>query len=80
MEKAVQVEHPTTNHGVVEVDEMNIPQLMIPAPIIYDALGMENNGSTANDAAFVIEEENGAWYISTLVASEWLNAPERVFP
>lgn len=62
------------------VDEMNIPQLMIPAPIIYDALGMENNGSTANDAAFVIEEENGAWYISTLVASEWLNAPERVFP
>lgn len=80
LENAVQETDPKTNHGILIVDETDTPRLMIPAPIIYDAMGMENNGSMTNDAAFVIEEENGAWYISTLVPSEWMNAPERVFP
>lgn len=80
LEKAVQTSDPQTNHGILIMDETSSPQLMIPAPIIFDANGLDDNGSVSNDAAFVIEEENGAWYISTLVPSEWLNAPERSFP
>ncbi|MCR9171277.1 MAG: hypothetical protein NXI10_02210 [bacterium] len=71
---------PKTNHGIFVLDASNTPQLLIPAPIVHDANGLENNGSIANDAAFVVEEENGSWYISTLVSSDWINAPERAFP
>lgn len=80
LQAAVQESDPKTNHGLIIMDASNTPQLMIPAPIVHDANGLENNGSLANDAAFVIEEDNGVWYISTLVSSDWLNAPERVFP
>lgn len=69
-----------TNHGIFVLDASNTPQFLIPAPIVHDANGLENNGSLANDAAFVLEEKNGSWYISTLVSSEWINAPERAFP
>lgn len=77
---ATQENDPTTNHGIFILDASDTPRLLIPAPIVHDANGLENNGSIANDAAFVVEEDNGAWYISTLVSSEWVNAPERAFP
>lgn len=77
---AVLEQSPTLNQGVLIVDEFDEVQLMIPAPMVYDASGMENNGANANDAAFVIEEENGQWMISTLVPASWLNAPERIYP
>ncbi len=80
LKAAVQESDPKTNHGIFILDAENEPKLMIPSPIVHDANGLNNNGSTANDAAFVIEEENGVWYISTLVSSEWLYAPDRVFP
>lgn len=69
-----------TSQGIMIIDDNNEGRLMIPAPIIYDGNGMENNGSNASEAAFVIEEVNGVWYLSTLVPVSWLNAQERVFP
>ena len=77
---AVQESDPKTNHGILVLDASHQPRLIIPAPIILDANGLENNGSGADDAAFVVEEINGDWYISTLVSSNWINAPERTFP
>lgn len=80
LQAATQENNPKTNHGIFILDASNTPRLLIPAPIVHDANGLENNGSIANDAAFVVEEENGSWYISTLVSSEWIHHPERAFP
>lgn len=66
--------------GLAISDENNIDKLIIPAPIIYDNEGT-NDGSVSDvEGMFVVEQENGSWYISTLLPASWLNSSAREFP
>lgn len=80
MEAAVNEQEPGANQGILILDQLDVVRFIIPSPIVTDASGAENNGANANDAAFVIEQNGTSWYVSTLVPTEWLSAPERIFP
>jgi hypothetical protein len=80
LEAAVEASTPNINHGILVLDENDTPQMIIPSPIVHDANGIDGDGSSSDEAAYVIEQKQGVWYISTLIPSEWLNSEERVFP
>lgn len=62
------------------MDENGQPRLKIPAPLVYDAYGFSDGGEYGVEGAFYVEEDNGTWYVSTLVPVSWITSEERAFP